>query len=481
VGENSKIEWTDHTRAIPISQLHAHPKNPRFAPREDVVEQIASQITAAGEFDQAHALIVRKNASGYEIISGHHRALAAEKSGLKSVPCWVREMSDEDAYMALALNNAQGELHPLEEGVHALGSGLDIKAFAEIAGKPRTSVQDRVKAARVVVVTGTRHDGVRQNWSGIGELHAAPQWLWKALIARLLDDDWNYETARREAQRFKDVSEPPTWANAEAISEALVSGELKMSDLKRFASRVEQAEGILKRGVDGADRLMAELHGRLGKKKPSRLSDVEAICIEIEQEQAELIKQRQQKDLLRTKREEEIAARTARLRGNVSLEEWKHLAADERAALLAEPPDGEDPGSFVKQETDDIEWAQWSWNPVTGCEHNCPYCYARDITENPQRAKVFPNGFAPTFRPAKVFTPRRMKVPKEAKEDTRSMADLPQWNFLCLTKFPKRIAEFDIPDNAWMGTTVDLQARVASAEAAFAKVNTGVKWLSVEP
>jgi ParB-like chromosome segregation protein Spo0J len=37
------------------------------------------------------------------------------------VPCWVREMSDEDAYMALALNNAQGELHPLERGYHALG------------------------------------------------------------------------------------------------------------------------------------------------------------------------------------------------------------------------------------------------------------------------------------------------------------------------------------------------------------------------
>jgi protein gp37 len=57
----------------------------------------------------------------------------------------------------------------------------------------------------------------------------------------------------------------------------------------------------------------------------------------------------------------------------------------------------------------------------------------------------------------------------------------PQWNFLCLTKFPKRMAEFDIPANAWMGTTVDLQARVPAAEAAFERVNAAVKWLSVEP
>lgn len=26
-----------------------------------------------------------------------------------------------------------------------------------------------------------------------------------------------------------------------------------------------------------------------------------------------------------------------------------------------------------------IEWAQSTWNPVTGCYHDCPYCYARRI------------------------------------------------------------------------------------------------------
>ncbi len=28
---------------------------------------------------------------------------------------------------------------------------------------------------------------------------------------------------------------------------------------------------------------------------------------------------------------------------------------------------------------ENIEWARWSWNPVTGCRHGCDYCYARDI------------------------------------------------------------------------------------------------------
>ena len=58
----------------------------------------------------------------------------------------------------------------------------------------------------------------------------------------------------------------------------------------------------------------------------------------------------------------------------------------------------------------------------------------------------------------------------------------PEWNFLFLTKFPQRFAECDkFPKNAWMGTTVDCQSRVANAEKAFAKLSGGTKWLSVEP
>jgi protein gp37 len=61
----------------------------------------------------------------------------------------------------------------------------------------------------------------------------------------------------------------------------------------------------------------------------------------------------------------------------------------------------------------------------------------------------------------------------------------PEWTFLFLTKFPKRMAEFDLPDNGWYGTTVDLQARVPAAETAFARIKTvspkARAWLSVEP
>jgi protein gp37 len=150
-----------------------------------------------------------------------------------------------------------------------------------------------------------------------------------------------------------------------------------------------------------------------------------------------------------------------------------------------------------------VDWAKWTWNPVTGCEHTCVYCYARDIAE-----RFYPEKFAPTFRPERLKAPHFTKLPPKA--DTQigwrnvfvcSMADLfgkwvpqewidavleevwaaPQWNFLFLTKFPQRLAAIEWPENAWVGTTVDEQYRVKIAERAFRDVKAPVRWLSCEP
>lgn len=183
----------------------------------------------------------------------------------------------------------------------------------------------------------------------------------------------------------------------------------------------------------------------------------------------------------------------------VTLADWRTKSKAERSQLLGV----RGAQKFNTQETDNIEWARWSWNPVTGCKHNCPYCYARDIAN-----RFYPHGFEPAIVPSRLAAPGNTTVPDAAKTDigyknvfTCSMADLfgrwvpaewieavldqvranKQWNFLFLTKFPGRLAEFQFPDNAWVGTSVDCQARVAAAEAAFRNVKAAVKWLSCEP
>jgi protein gp37 len=156
-----------------------------------------------------------------------------------------------------------------------------------------------------------------------------------------------------------------------------------------------------------------------------------------------------------------------------------------------------------------VDWARWTWNPVTGCEHNCVYCYARDLAN-----RFYPEKFKPTFHPDRIEAPGYTRRPAKADAEDNpvnrtawrnvfvcSMADLfgrwvpdewinavlrschdsPQWNYLFLTKFPNRYDGIEFPETAWVGTSVDEQKRVANAEKSFAKVKAQVKWLSVEP
>lgn len=152
---------------------------------------------------------------------------------------------------------------------------------------------------------------------------------------------------------------------------------------------------------------------------------------------------------------------------------------------------------------DNIEWAKWTWNPVTGCKFGCPYCYARDIAN-----RFNTSGFEPTFHENRLNAPINTVVPKEATTGIGfrnvfvcSMADLfgdwvpnewiqkvmktvrenPQWNYLFLTKNPTRLINIDFPENAWIGTTVDVQKRVEPAITAFRQVKATVKFLSCEP
>ena len=165
--------------------------------------------------------------------------------------------------------------------------------------------------------------------------------------------------------------------------------------------------------------------------------------------------------------------------------------------------------TFNQQKGTEIGWAMWSWNPVTGCNHGCDYCYARAIAISRDMAAYYPAGFTPLFHHERLDAPANTPVPGRAAADPAhgrvfvcSMADLfgawvpqewidqvvastvanPQWEYLYLTKFPQRYDRLQLPASGWIGASVDEQHRAEPTLAAMRKVSgVKVKWLSLEP
>ncbi len=146
-----------------------------------------------------------------------------------------------------------------------------------------------------------------------------------------------------------------------------------------------------------------------------------------------------------------------------------------------------------------IEWTEFSWNPETGCDHDCWYCYGRKMAT--RFPKVFPQGFKPTFYPERLKEPWEHKKP--SKIFVCSVADIfaswtpHEWRnaildaiyecpvkhtFQLLTKNPENIPKgYVFPSNVWVGTTVTMENEDWKNIQEIKTINARVKFVSFEP
>lgn len=184
-----------------------------------------------------------------------------------------------------------------------------------------------------------------------------------------------------------------------------------------------------------------------------------------------------------------------------------------------------------------IDWCDSSFNFITGCYHDCPYCYARGIANRFKTAgeliepetyrleydgkeiiecnkqpyiikdgkevkQAYPYGFTPCYN---RYQHENFKAIKGRNVFMGSMSDMwgkwipdrwlieilmtceknPQHNYLFLTKNPARYIEFfnrgELPggDNFWYGTTVNTPSTLYAYLGGFAI--THHTFLSIEP
>ena len=159
-----------------------------------------------------------------------------------------------------------------------------------------------------------------------------------------------------------------------------------------------------------------------------------------------------------------------------------------------------------------IEWADETWNPVTGCSPvsmACNRCYARVMARRMQAMGLakYCDGFEVRCHPGELEA-KLLRAKKPKRIFVCSMGDLfhkavpsefihrifaammgaPQHTFMVLTKRPKRMLEFYRkfmhgkfhPSNVWYGVTVENDVEMHRIQT-LRKVEARVRFVSFEP
>lgn len=141
---------TDGYQEIPISDLKVDEQNCR-----QQIGDIADLEDSIEHQGVLSPLIVRPGEGGsYLVVSGSRRLAASEAVGLDTVPCIVRDLSDEDAFLISASENIQRENLTPEEEAEVVTQLVEIhgsnQSAARALDKSEAWVRKRVRGKEVM-------------------------------------------------------------------------------------------------------------------------------------------------------------------------------------------------------------------------------------------------------------------------------------------------------------------------------------------
>lgn len=126
---------------IPLNEIHDFPDHPFRVVQDDAMNEMAESVKQFGVLVPA---MVRPRADGgYELISGHRRKMASTLAGRDSLPCIVRDLSDDEAIIVMVDSNLQREqLLPSEK---AKAYKMKMDAMRRQAGRPRKENMSQIE------------------------------------------------------------------------------------------------------------------------------------------------------------------------------------------------------------------------------------------------------------------------------------------------------------------------------------------------
>ena len=113
----------ERVQNIPLSELHPFKNHPFKIINNEEIERMIESIRKVGAITPALARPLPDG--GYELISGHRRLAACQVLGIETMPVIVREMSDDEAVIAMVDANLQRETILPSEKAFAYKMKLD--------------------------------------------------------------------------------------------------------------------------------------------------------------------------------------------------------------------------------------------------------------------------------------------------------------------------------------------------------------------
>lgn len=231
---------------IAVSQLDPNPDQPRRTFDTQALEALAESIRQAGVLQP---LLVVENGARYRIVAGERRYRAARMAGLQSVPCVVRDMTEQERMEAALIENLQREdLNPIEEAA-------GIRALMEECGYTQELAAKRVGRSRPAVANLLRllqlPESIREMVKA-GELSAGHA----RVLAGLADESRQLALAERAVREGMSVRELEKLAAQTMEKPSKPEPKLLPSELNDMQERLQNVLGV-----------RTALHGNLKKGK----------------------------------------------------------------------------------------------------------------------------------------------------------------------------------------------------------------------
>ena len=161
--DDAKLERVQN---IPLCELHQFKNHPFKIQNSEEMERMIESIRKVGAITPAIARPLPDG--GYELISGHRRLAACQVLGVETMPVIVREMTDDEAVIAMVDANLQREtIHPSEKAfaykmkldaikhqgvasVQVAEKLLSVEKVAEDAGESKDQVRRYIRLTHLI-------------------------------------------------------------------------------------------------------------------------------------------------------------------------------------------------------------------------------------------------------------------------------------------------------------------------------------------